>query len=151
MALVFTCWALAIQTGKLSDNHYQQAMEFIAWSCLLISGLAGLKRMENVPVLFRYFHEQNKDKSIASDLKQTRHTHMTLDKLTREEIPQEDIEKSISLRESRVKQRREMIEDVENKTQIAYSLHKWFFIIGLVSVMLSRGFFYYLETSNIGS
>lgn len=46
IALVFTILGLSIQTSVLTEKFYQYIFELLSWAMLLISGLAGLSRLE---------------------------------------------------------------------------------------------------------
>ena len=141
---MFTVWALTIQTTQVSDNHYQQILEYSAWLCFMISGLSGLSRMELLPSVFHYFDHQNDDKETLRDLKKTINLQ-TVDKDTGRPISKESIEKWIVTKESRIEKRQKYIDDANKKTSRRYSLHKWFFVAGIIFVMLSRGYHQFLQ------
>ena len=50
ISLVFTLLALSIQTAKFGDLVIADTLELLGWLCLLISGIAGLWRLEYITV-----------------------------------------------------------------------------------------------------
>ena len=51
ISLVFTLLALSIQTSKFGSSNIADASELSGWVSLLVSGLAGLWRMQFVPIV----------------------------------------------------------------------------------------------------
>jgi hypothetical protein len=51
ISLVFTLLALSIQTSKFGQSSIGDFLELVGWIALLISGLAGLSRLEYLPVI----------------------------------------------------------------------------------------------------
>jgi hypothetical protein len=83
LALVFTILGLSIQTAKLSF-WLQGVFEIAAWLSLLASGLAGLSRMEWIPVSYKghaevvhrraFLQEANTGRPLVTDSGQTMST-----------------------------------------------------------------------------
>ncbi|MBI4205628.1 MAG: hypothetical protein HY527_11435 [Betaproteobacteria bacterium] len=50
ISLVFTLLALSIQTAKFGEFVIADSLELLGWLCLLISGIAGLWRLEYISI-----------------------------------------------------------------------------------------------------
>ena len=66
LALVFTILGLSIQTSKFISNT-QAIIEICAWVSLLCSGLAGLSRMEWLPLGYEHYSELTAQKSFLRE------------------------------------------------------------------------------------
>lgn len=56
VALTFTILGLALQSGEFDGNGSRDLLEASSWLALLVSGLAGLWRLEYLNVLYRIRH-----------------------------------------------------------------------------------------------
>lgn len=53
LTLVFTILGLAIQTADFGASKIADILELLAWISLLASGLAGILRLEWLPVIYK--------------------------------------------------------------------------------------------------
>ena len=121
IALVFTILGLSIQTSSLSGEHFQYIFEFLAWLSLLVSGLVGLWRLEYIPVSYREYGQQQ---ILEERLKDT-------DPIF-EGVKKEDLEANIA-------EFKKQLPKLESSISLRYKIHRWAFVIGVVSLIVSRG------------
>ena len=147
LALVFTILGLTIQTSAFTLFGYQYIFEILGWIALLISGLAGLSKMEWLPIIFKHMEEKQIDEQHKSDLTKASNFN-TIDSVTRQPISKEKIEGLIQTVEGRIKQRTETINMIEKRHTIKYQLHKWCFVAGLALLILSRSIYHIHNLEN---
>ena len=135
LALVFTVLGLSIETSDFS-SRLQSIIEIVAWACLLISGVAGLSRMEWIPVSYKSYSELTYEKSFAKEAKTGR---AIVDESGRLQSDAE-VGEWIQHAERRIKERTEKMGEIERRGKIKYFLHKWMFVVGLLFLVVSRAF-----------
>jgi len=137
IALVFTILGLSIQTSSFIKDYFQYIFEIFAWVSFLISGLAGLSRLEWIP--FAYCHygslqtEKNNLKVIKEGINRISIINESGQKWTEKQL-----QKAKGDLETQILKRDKEIEKVDKHTLIKYQLHKWSFILGLISLIISR-------------
>lgn len=141
LALVFTILGLTIQTSAFTSFGYQYIFEILGWISLFISGLAGLSKMEWLPIIFKHMEEKQIDDQNKSDLNKANNLH-AIDLSTQQPIPKEKIEALIQSTENRLTERIELINKLEKNHTIKYQLHKWGFVVGLALLILSRSIYH---------
>ena len=57
VALTFTVFAFALQSGSFRGDVIIDGIEAFSWFCFLCSGIAGLSRLEFIPVMYRARHQ----------------------------------------------------------------------------------------------
>jgi hypothetical protein len=138
IALVFTVLGLTIQTSSFCKNNYQTFFEFFAWISLLLSGLAGLSRLEWVPVEYRHYGKiadtESKLNMIESGLQ-----GRPILKSIGEEWDQGDLKNEEQKLKTYIGKHKERAKEISKRGQIKYKIHKWGFIIGVISIGISRG------------
>lgn len=132
LALVFTVLGLSIQTSAFS-SRLQSVVEITAWVFLLISGLAGLSRMEWVPPLYGLFSELTEQESFVKEAKSGR-------PLVRSGQSLSEVEAKEHVRrvENGIGKRTDIMHKIEARSKVKYFLHKWMFVAGLVLLVVSR-------------
>ena len=109
LALVFTVLALSIQTAKLS-SCFQGLIEILAWVSFLISGLAGLSRMEWIAVSYQHYSNLTKEKSFARDAKTGRSVlHESGEPMSAQEVAD-----FIKLAEERIEERTKIMDRIDS-------------------------------------
>jgi hypothetical protein len=138
IALVFTVLGLTIQTSYFSKNYYQVFFEFSAWVSLLLSGLAGLSRLEWVPVAYIHYGkvgDTKKELNMINEGLQGR----TILKSLGEEWSRDDLAKEKIKLEEHIDKHNKKAKTINKRCQVKYTIHKWGFVIGVISVGISRG------------
>ncbi len=133
LALVFTVLGLSVETSVFSSK-LQSVSEITAWAFFLISGLAGLSRMEWIPVSYNSYSDLTYEKSFAKEAKNGR---AIVDESGRLQSRPE-IDEWIQHAERRIKERTEKMGEIERRGKVKYFLHKWMFVIGIFFLVVSR-------------
>ena len=133
LALVFTVLGLSIQTSQLTST-WQAVIEVCGWASLLSSGLAGLSRMEWLPLSYEHYSELTEQKSVIREAKTGRKFMHKSGELT---SPLE-VEHYIKNVNERMKERVALMDKLELKDKIKYFIHKWMFVVGLSFLIVSR-------------
>ena len=148
IALIFTILGLSIQTASFGTSLLSDSFELLGWLFLFISGLAGLSRLEWIPVAYSVHAEIEKWQTQAERLRQDQ-------QMGRAEVPVVDdergvvpIEEAIQAQDNEVTRLKPKVKNIEKWTLRKYALHKWTFILGLIFLILSRS---YGPTANIVS
>lgn len=132
LALVFTVLGLSIQTSVFTSEK-QATIEIIAWISLLISGLAGLSRMEWVPISYKHASKLTEERSIVADANTGR--PFTESGRLMSEI---EVKEFIQRIEKRIKERTAIMDEIDTRSKVKYFLHKWMFVVSLVLLVTSR-------------
>lgn len=136
LALVFTVLALSVQTAEMINKYYQYLYEIGAWVLFAISGLAGLSRLEWLPIAYKHYSASATEKNNLSHVKSgnimdENGETWSSESLTKAQI---DLEQNLKKREVRIGQ-------LERSSIIKYKCHKWCFIFGILSLIISRTIF----------
>lgn len=138
LALVFTVLGFSIQTAALSRWGYQFIFEILSWCALLMSGLAGLWRLFWKPVTYNITARIQKQEGmlqiftradVTGEDVQDEHGRLYSRPAIKEQI--ENYNKSIS-------RDRGVLDSIENRLQLKYRIHRYSFVVGIVSLIVSR-------------
>jgi hypothetical protein len=133
LGLVFTILGLSVQTSQFSSG-VQSVFEITAWSALLVSGLAGLSRIEWIPVFYGLHSDQETEESFVHDAGQGRPVMSKSGEL----LQPADTQQRIETVKQRVAERTERMSRIERQHMAKYAIHKRLFVAGLVLLIASR-------------
>jgi hypothetical protein len=133
LALVFTILGLSIQTSQFISKP-QAILEICAWASLLCSGLAGLSRMEWLPLGYEHYSKLIAQKTFLREAKTGRELMNESGEIMAP-LKAEQFIKDVS---SRMEERTTFIGKLERKEKIQYFIHKWLFVVGLIFLAVSR-------------
>ena len=133
LALVFTVLGLSIQTSQFS-SRLQSIFEVTAWTSFLISGLAGLFRMEWTPVFYARHSDLTDKESFVKEAKTGRPVQSKQGRL----LSDIEVGKRIQQIENEIKEGTQEMNAIETHSKVKYFLHKWRFVVGLGLLIISR-------------
>jgi hypothetical protein len=131
--LVFTVLGLSVQTSQFSSD-IQASCEIAAWAALLVSGLAGLSRMEWIPVLYGFDSDHNTEGALVRRAEQG---GSFIDESGRV-LSSDEIGERVKRAHEHIRERQAVMTGIERKGATKYWLHKWMFVAGLVLLIVSR-------------
>lgn len=139
LSLVFTLLALSIQSAKFGAAVPADAMELVGWLLFIVSGVAGLWRMEWVPVIRVKLAQKRDFESEINQLKELQLQGQTeihvLENNSRQPIPER-----IQNRENAVNLLSPYIMNLERRHFIKYYFHVYGFILGVLCVASARAY-----------
>ena len=135
LALVFTVLGLSIQTGALKSHNYQFIFEISSWTAFLISGLAGLSRMEWIPHLYNQTADQEYDAQLVKTL-QASPTVLSSDTL--KPFSRSEVLAGIENVQNRIGLRKAELSRLDRVNKYKYEVHRWAFAAGLILLVISR-------------
>jgi len=138
VALAFTVLGLAIQTAHFGARPLADLAELIGWCSLLVSGIAGLKRLEVVAHVFQFMGlsagQQDRLTGLRKAREQGTSTIRTLDK-----GKDLDISELIAREEGDLGKIEEKIAEISGTSQLAYRIRSVALWVGLAALMVARG------------
>ncbi len=140
LALVFTVLAFSVQTAEMLDRYYQYCFEIIAWVLFLISGLVGLSRIEWLPVAYKHYGSSEIEENNLKHVNQGN----VVDENGEDWIAQ-DLVKAKRELENNILERKQKLEVLEKATIVKFGWHKWCFLLGLLSLIISRAIFHLIK------
>jgi len=137
LGLTFTVLGLSIQTAKFGTAVASDWLELTAWTLLLVSGIAGLSRMELIPEIHRRFDLQDERAVLAHEGKMAlaKGQKTIYDIGFRTDVPLDDF---IARQNQEVARVEESLRPLHRQTSIAYTLMRVAFIGGMVSLVAAR-------------
>lgn len=139
LSLVFTLLALAIQTAIFGPSIAKSILELFAWLCLLISGLAGLWRLQWVPVHRVQMANRRSIEGEIFKLKELQIQGQT-ELLVLESGTRQPISERLVHRNAAVASYYPLLAKQERRIFIAYNIHQYSFVLGLIAAIMARGF-----------
>lgn len=138
LTLTFTLLALSIQTALFSDNPVQIASELLGWAAFIISGVAGLHRMTQLPIYFKISVKQNalqQNLLNAEEQKYIRGQSRIWSSQTREFY---DINEYIVEHVNGIKAFDERIKKLDKRLKPIISTHRICLLLGIILIAFSR-------------
>jgi hypothetical protein len=93
--------------------------------------------LEWLPIAYRHHGSQEIEKNNLSTINQGIQGRPIIDS-TGEEWTDEQLQKSKNELEEQISKRSKKIATLEKSTMLKYKIHKWGFVIGLISLIVSR-------------
>lgn len=140
IALIFTILGLSIQTATFEASLISDILELVGWLLLLTSGLAGLSRLEYLPVTYDMYAEAEKREADGNRVREAKSVG-TLEwpvddeKDGKKNMP---IDEVLIRLENAVNELETKIKKMSCGTRIKYEIHKWCFVLGLISLLIAR-------------
>lgn len=139
LSLVFTLLALAIQTASFGTSLLKNALELSGWLCLLVSGLAGLWRLQWVPVVRVQMAERTSIENEIFKLKELQ-LQGQVDLVVLESGTRQPIAERLAHRNAALASFDPVIAKQERRIFVAYDIHIYGFVLALLLAIASRGF-----------
>ncbi len=136
IALVFTILGLSIQTSMILGS-WQCFFEIISWLALLMSGLAGLSRLEWTPIAYKHAGWLQKEQNVLNMFNEGLRGRVVLDP-SGQQWSQERLLDEKSKQEKHISERKAEKEKVEKRLHWKYTIHKWCFVAGIICLVISR-------------
>ena len=139
LSLVFTLLALAVQSATFGINLPKNALELLAWLFFLISGLSGLYRLQWIPVARVSVADKRSFEEEVFKMKELQLQGQT-ELLVLDSGESQPILERIGNRQVIIDALELRIKKIESRVQAAYEIHKYGFVVGLISVACARGY-----------
>lgn len=139
ISLVFTLLALSIQTYKFGQSNLADTFELVGWACLLLSGIAGLWRLEYLPVTrIKYIMRSEYEEKILELQKLEMQGQAEL--LVVETNSTQPISQRIQIFQQAVDALDPVIRSLERGNLRKYAVHRYSFVFALVCLLVSHSY-----------
>lgn len=145
ISLVFTLLALSIQSATFGVSNVADCIELLGWVCLLVSGIAGLWRLEYLSVerVKLVQKEEYKDKVIEMQ-------QLLQNGVKELHVVENNAAQSVSERMQEYQHAVDVlgpvVENLEKSNLRKYSVHRYSFVVAVGALVLSRA---YIPASNL--
>lgn len=147
IALVFTILAFSIQTTEMVNKFAQVWFEIISWVLLMISGLIGLSRLERIPVVYRHQGTLQEIEAKLLAIKQGVEQELEVADEYGQEYSKDELIRERKSLEEQIFKGQIKTKKLDFETITKYRIHKWAFLAGMMSLIISRAI---LHLSKIG-
>ena len=134
VALAFTILGLAAQTAEFGNFVWADLAELSAWGALLLSGLTGLARLEDIPHIYKLFGLRSEKLGILTHLK--RNPDIGETEFLNETL---SLSAAISKMQGNITQIEEAIEPVQAKLVHKATGQRGAFSLGVIMLVIARG------------
>ena len=139
LALTFTILGFSIETARFGRAATTDAAELIAWVFLLTSGLAGLRRLFRIPVLYEAFSAKAGKQVAINELKRAKVEEGETQAYVASVDASLPAEEVIAEFEHSVERLDTAIKRLNEQLNRKYRVQGATFLIGMVALMTSRG------------
>jgi hypothetical protein len=136
LALVFTILGLSVQTSTITGS-WQYLFETASWVMLLVSGIAGLSRLEGTPHAYERIGLQQEGKNRLEIINKGLGGGTVL-RPSGKQWTEEELTKEKSRGEQYILKLEEEKNEVIRRLGWKYSMHKWCFVAGICLLLISR-------------
>jgi len=137
LALVFTILGLSVQTSFFVQRYHQYIFEIVALFSLLVSGLAGLFRIEWMSVAYRHYGTIQEDQKKVDMLNQGLKGKPILSP-SGKQFSDDELLKEKEKLNGFILKRQTTSKAIDRRTSIKYYVHKYMFVIGIIALVISR-------------
>jgi len=139
VGLTFGILALSVQTASVKGPLVARAAELAGWVLLLISGAMGLWRLEWMPKIYQLEGAKQDKEALKGELRKQQLTGMRTVYVSQAEqvVP---VETLIDLTNGNVAALSDRLKTLDQHTIYKYKVQRWTFILGLVALLVSRGY-----------
>ena len=138
VALAYTVLGLAVQTAHFGSNPLADFFELAGWLSLLISGIAGLHRLEWQPQVFQLLGLKSSQEERLTGLRKAQAQGTTV-------VRALDTGTDLSISNLIVRDERDLnkvenrLKEISGKANIGYRVRSIALLVGLLALILSRG------------
>lgn len=140
ISLVFTLLALSIQTAKFGSSDTADMLELAGWFSLLVSGIAGLWRMEFIPVQRLKMAQRDNLINKINDFKEHQLIKGVKEVYNLQTDSSQPIEQQIKNYQDGIKTLDPLIKKLDRRNMVKYYVHRYLFVIGIFLLVVARGF-----------
>ena len=139
IGLVFTLLALSIQTAEFGKTTTKDILELVGWFSLLVCGIAGLWRLEFIPVIREKLAMVDETEGALQNLKADKARGIITVYVIESESEQ-PIDQRIAGHQVAYRKLKDLVAELERHNRIKYTVHRYFFVIGLLALILARAY-----------
>lgn len=135
--LIFTLLAASIQTAEFTHHPLQNAFELAGWAALLLSGVAGLSRLEWMPTN----HEMHGRLSAANEeMRIMKVAQAAGQRFVNQHGEEVDVAAHLPAQQEKIDKVTVRDEELVRRSFLKHETRKWAFLLGLCFVIASRAY-----------
>lgn len=140
ISLVFTLLALSVQTAKFGGFTPRDIFELAGWLAFVLSGFAGLSRLEWIPHIRTVLATQQEFEADKFDLAQKiLHGQGEARIHVLESGAEQTVAQRLEIRKDGLAKLAPAIGQLERRSNRKYTLHKWAFVLAVICIVIARG------------
>ena len=134
VALAFAILGLAAQTAEFGNFVWADLAELAAWGTLLVSGLTGVTRLEDIPHIYKLLGMKSEQLGVLTHLK--RNPDIDETEFLNETLSRSD---AISQVQENINQIEEATKPIEEKLVHKATIQRGAFSLGVTMLVIARG------------